>query len=63
MEKTGFGDLGIVRMEIRMDARNKASIQVAKKCGYRREGLLKKVFMVSRKPLRYADGVLFAKIV
>ena len=62
LERIGFAELDIIRMEIRMDARNKASIKVAKKCGYRREGFLKKAFMLSNKPRRYVDDLLYAKV-
>lgn len=60
LEKMGFGQLGMVRIEIRIDPRNKASKRVAEKCGYKKEGALKKCFKASRN--HYIDNLLYAKV-
>lgn len=59
-EKECFGKIGLSRIEILMQPKNKASEKVAIKCGYKKEGLLKKV-------IRGADGekkdaLLYAKV-
>jgi [ribosomal protein S5]-alanine N-acetyltransferase len=40
LEKIGFNKLKLERIEIRMNPKNKASVKVAVKCGYKKEGLL-----------------------
>jgi ribosomal-protein-alanine N-acetyltransferase len=42
IEKEAFNKLGLTRIEILMQPENKASEKVALKCGYIKEGLLKK---------------------
>jgi RimJ/RimL family protein N-acetyltransferase len=37
----GFADLGLERIELRIDARNAASEKVARRCGYTHEGTLR----------------------
>jgi len=39
----GFGELGLQRIELRIDARNAASERVAERAGYVREGVLRNV--------------------
>ena len=37
----GFRELGLIRLELRIDATNEASARVAERCGYRRDGVLR----------------------
>jgi RimJ/RimL family protein N-acetyltransferase len=37
----GFGELGLQRIELRIDARNQASERVAERAGYEKEGVLR----------------------
>ena len=41
-EKEGFSKLKLTRMEVIMSPQNKSSVKVAVKCGYKKEGLMKK---------------------
>lgn len=59
LEDIGFKKLGLKRLEILMDPRNRGSEQVAIKCGYSKEGTMKKA---CRNGDEYADAHLFAKI-
>jgi ribosomal-protein-alanine N-acetyltransferase len=59
LEKIAFEDLGLVRLEIRMDPRNKASEKVAIKNNFEKEGLLKKVVNFNND---YFDNLLYAKV-
>lgn len=59
VEKEGFKKLGLSRIEILMRPENKASEKVAKKNGYKREGLLRKYIKDKRGILR--DFWLYAK--
>jgi len=59
LEKIGFSKLGLVRIEIRMNIKNKASEMVAIKAGYKKEGLLRKAFKHGDK---YIDEYLYAKV-
>ncbi len=52
--------LGVRRLEIRMDARNLRSAQVAKRAGYRLEGTLRSDARDNRGRLR--DTLVFAKV-
>lgn len=58
LEKIGFETLGLARIEIRTDPRNKASEKVAIKSGYSKEGLLIKSFKSGNK---FLDELLYAK--
>lgn len=58
VEKIGFGKLKLVRLEILIACKNKASIKVAQKCGYKKEGVLKKRLFIRG---RFHDAYLFAK--
>ena len=60
LEKYSFQKLGLKRIEIRMYPKNKASVKVAIKAGYKKEGLLKKDFNANGK-LR--DSYLYAKVI
>ena len=59
-EKIGFGKLGLKRIEIMMIKRNKASENVAAKCGYKKEGIVRKKLLLSN---QYCDGYLYAKVI
>ena len=58
LEKVGFERLDLQRINILMDTRNLASEQVAKKCGYIKEGIMKKVHRMGEE---YFDCFLYAK--
>jgi len=58
LEKIGFKKLKLKRIEIIMDTRHKASERIAIKCGYKKEGIMKKSIENSR---RYFDAYLYAK--
>lgn len=59
LEEIAFDELGLVRLEIRMDPRNKASEKVAVKNNYEKEGLLKKIIEFKG---NYYDNFLYAKV-
>ena len=59
LEIIGFKELGISRMVIVMDLGNVASRRVAEKCGYRREGIMKKAVQNKGKKV---DVYLYAKV-
>lgn len=61
VEKIGFDELGIKRMEIVMNPRNKASEKVAIKAGYKKEGLMQSV-IYSHKNKEYEDCLMYAKV-
>jgi ribosomal-protein-alanine N-acetyltransferase len=58
LEKVGFEKLDLQRITIFMDIRNLASESVAQKCGYEKEGVMKKVHRVGED---YFDCFLYAK--
>jgi ribosomal-protein-alanine N-acetyltransferase len=58
-EKEGFNKLGLTRIEILMNPKNKASEKVAIKCGYKKEGSLKKAIKGSDGKTK--DALLYAK--
>jgi ribosomal-protein-alanine N-acetyltransferase len=58
-EKEGFKKLGLTRIEILMQPENQASEKVAVKCGYLKEGLMKKA--VRNIKGKKADVLLYAK--
>lgn len=60
MEKEGFKKLGLTRIEIVMQPENKASEKVATKCGYKKEGLLKKAIKKPNGEVK--DVFLYAKV-
>lgn len=60
LEKIGFHKLDLKRIEIVMDIKNIASRQVAIKCGYRKEGLMKKAIKNRGK---FRDAYLYAKVI
>ncbi|WP_160672474.1 GNAT family N-acetyltransferase [Clostridium sp. C8-1-8] len=59
LEKIAFEELGLVRLEIRMDPQNKASEKVAIKNNFEKEGLLKKVVKFHND---YFDNLLYSKV-
>ncbi|MBI5360498.1 MAG: GNAT family N-acetyltransferase [Planctomycetes bacterium] len=58
VEKIGFEKLKLTRLEILIACPNKASVKVAQKCGYVKEGMLRKRLFIKG---RYEDAYLFAK--
>lgn len=58
LEKLGFEKLGLKRIEILMNPKNKASERVAVKCGYKKEGTKKKAL---HKNGKFFDAHLYAK--
>jgi [ribosomal protein S5]-alanine N-acetyltransferase len=61
IEKIGFNQLGLKRIEILMNPRNKASEKVAIKTGYNKEGkMIKTVYSFRNK--KYEDVLLYAKV-
>lgn len=59
-EKEGFDKLGLTRIEIVMQPENKGSEKVAIKCGYNKEGLLKKA--VEGTDGKKKDVLMYAKV-
>lgn len=59
LEKIGFDELKLQRITILMDTRNLASEKVAKKCGYEKEGIAKKIHRIEKE---YYDCFVYAKI-
>ena len=57
--KKGREQFSIRRFQLITDPANKASCRVAEKCGFTREGLLKKVIKTKK---GFADGYLYAKV-
>ncbi|MBN2639154.1 MAG: GNAT family N-acetyltransferase [Bacteroidales bacterium] len=60
VEEKGFTELGLKRIEIKMEPENESSERVAIKCGYHKEALLKKA--VANKTGEMRDVLLYAKI-
>ncbi len=59
LERIGFDELGLNRIEILMNVRHRASEKVAIKCGYKKEGLMKKAIKTDKS---YYDAFLYAKV-
>lgn len=59
LEKIGFQKLGLKRIEILMNPKNIGSEKVAIKCGYKKEGALKKSVKDGEK---FSDVHLYAKV-
>jgi ribosomal-protein-alanine N-acetyltransferase len=59
-EKIAFGKLGIERLVILVEPGNVASVKVAVKSGYKREGKLR--YPVPERKKRCADLLLYAKL-
>jgi ribosomal-protein-alanine N-acetyltransferase len=58
IERGYLKKLHISRMQLVIDPRNLASIKVAEKCGYKKEGLMKKAIKLNNKKV---DAYLYAK--
>lgn len=58
LEKIGFDELKLQRIAILMDIRNIASEQVARKSGYEKEGIAKKIHRIEKE---YYDCFVYAK--
>ena len=59
IEKVCFDDLGLNRIELVTLKQNKASIRIAEKSGYRKEGIQRHLLKHEGK---WADAYLFAKV-
>lgn len=59
LEKIGFNKLKLSRIEILMDTKHISSKKVAIKCGYKKEGLMKKAIPNGN---QLKDAYLYAKI-
>ena len=59
LEQIAFTELGIVRIEINMLKKNKASERVAIKCGYRKEGIGRKKLLHNGE---YLDCYVYSKV-
>lgn len=59
LEEIAFNELGIVRIEINMVKKNKASERVAIKCGYRKEGIGRKKLPLDGE---YVDCYVYSKV-
>src|SRR5262249_6463598 len=54
-----LGELGLERVELQIATDNDASIRVAERCGYRREGVLRSLYI---KRGRRGDFVIYSKL-
>ena len=61
LERYGFEVLGLNRIQIKCDERNEASVGVAKKCGYKLEGLLREDTYI-KKEGRFRSTYMFSKL-
>jgi len=59
LEKIGFKELGLERLVVLMDPKNKASERVAVKRGYKKEGTMRKAVKVEGE---FKDMHLYAKV-
>ncbi|MFA6272138.1 MAG: GNAT family N-acetyltransferase [Patescibacteria group bacterium] len=60
LEKIGFKKMKLVRIEIKMNTKNSGSQKVAIKCGYKKEGIMRKA---ARRGDELHDAYLYAKVV
>ncbi|MBU1854579.1 MAG: GNAT family N-acetyltransferase [Nanoarchaeota archaeon] len=58
LEEIGFNQLNLIRIEIKMEITNKACERVAVKCGFKKEGIMKKALKIKDK---YYDCYLYSK--
>ncbi len=58
-EKIAFEELELVRIEIRMEPENRASERIAIRCGYTKEGSVRKAY---KRDGEYRDCLLYAKV-
>ena len=56
----GLEELGLARIELRAELENPASLKVAERCGYVREGILRSVYL---KGGRRGDMALYSRVV
>jgi len=54
-----FASLGLERIQLKIDQRNAASIRVAEKAGYQREGLLRSVVNIRGNRI---DGLVYSRL-
>ncbi len=54
-----LGERGLERVQLNISVDNDASMRVAERCGYRREGVLRSLYM---KPGRRADFVVYSRL-
>ena len=54
-----LGEVGLERVQLLINSDNEASIAVAERCGYRREGVFRSLYM---KPGRRADTIVFSRL-
>ncbi len=59
LTRWGFDSLGLQRLELRAELENPASLKVAERCGYVREGTLRGVHL---KGVRRGDMALYARL-
>lgn len=59
LEEMAFNELGVVRIEINLVKKNKASERVAIKCGYRKEGIGRKKLSLDGE---YVDCYVYSKV-
>ena len=59
LEQIAFNEMGLVRIEINMLKKNKASERVALKCGYRKEGIGRKKLLLNGE---YLDCCVYSKV-
>lgn len=55
----GFGRLNLHRIWLEIDPRNRASMRVAEKCGFMREGIARKSFFLNG---QYLDSIFYAML-
>jgi len=54
-----LGEVGLERVQLLINADNEPSLRVAERCGYRREGVLRSLYL---KPGRRADMVVYSRL-
>ena len=59
LSRWAFDQLGLERLQLRVDPDNAASLRVAEKAGFQREGLLRSCFVVRG---RRIDSVLYSRL-
>jgi RimJ/RimL family protein N-acetyltransferase len=59
LTRWGFQELGLARIELRVEVDNHASLRVAERCGYGREGVLRNVHV---KRNRRGDMAIYARL-
>ena len=54
-----LGELGLARVQLMIGSENTPSMRVAERCGYRREGMFRSLYL---KPGRRADMVVYSRL-